>query len=113
MERVFDSRVGSACVVVYTLFAIGSYAYALGCGTETCSVAIVWPILPWAFILVNDLGLKFPAAMYPVFILFNVSVAYVLGATAEWVYHAMQARFGSKDRTVSSAPKKGRPTLSK
>ncbi len=98
MERIFDSRIGTACIVLYTLFSIGSYVYALGCGTEMCSVAIVWPIMPWAFILVHDLGLSFPAAMYPVFILLNVSVAYVLGAMVEWVYHVFKARHGDPRR---------------
>lgn len=92
MERILESRTGTFCIVLYALFAIGSYFYALSCGAGICSVAIIWPILPWAFILVNDLGLAFPAAMYPVFVLLNVSVAYVLGATVEWVYRTVLSR---------------------
>ncbi|MBP9749357.1 MAG: hypothetical protein KBD21_01330 [Candidatus Pacebacteria bacterium] len=101
MERILESRTGTFCIVLYALFAIGSYFYALSCGASFCSVAIIWPILPWAFILVNDLGLTFPAAMYPVFVLLNVSVAYVLGATAEWVYRAVLLRYMVKYGSTS------------
>jgi hypothetical protein len=86
MEYILESRIGKLCIVAYTVFAIGSYIYALSCGAGECTLAIVWPILPWAFIIASDLGLAFPAAMYPIFILLNASVAYVLGAMVEWLY---------------------------
>ncbi|MBP9760340.1 MAG: hypothetical protein KBD24_03150 [Candidatus Pacebacteria bacterium] len=86
MDQILESRVGKVCIILYTLFTITTYVLSIGCGTEACSLAIVWPILPWAFILVSDLGLSFPWAMYPVFVLLNASVAYVLGAGAEWLY---------------------------
>jgi len=87
MDEMLESRVGKYCIIAYALFAIVSYGVSIGCGTEACSLAIIWPILPWAFILASDLGLSFPWAMYPVFILLNTSVAYVLGAGVEWLYH--------------------------
>jgi len=42
--------------------------------------------MPWAYIFASDLGISFPWAMYPVFVLLNTSVAYVVGAGIEWVY---------------------------
>jgi hypothetical protein len=86
MEYILESRIGKLCIVAYTLFAILSYLYALSCGAGSCTLAIVWPILPWAFILASDFGLAFPSAMYPIFILLNASVVYVLGAMVEWLY---------------------------
>jgi hypothetical protein len=83
---VLDSQFGKVCIILYALFAIGSYVTSFVCAADVCGFAIVWPILPWAFIVVSDLGLSFPWAMYPVFILLNVSVAYVFGAGIEWVY---------------------------
>lgn len=87
MDQILESKVGKVGIIIYTLFTIITYAFSLGCGTETCSLFIVWPILPWAFIVASDFGLSFPWAMYPVFVLLNASVAYVLGAGVEWLYH--------------------------
>jgi hypothetical protein len=43
--------------------------------------------MPWAFILTQDLGVAFPWALYPIFILLNASVLYVVGAGLEWLYY--------------------------
>ena len=83
MDEMLESKAGKWCVILYTLFTIGVYVFSLGCLGETCGLSIVWPILPWAFILASDLGLSFPWAMYPIFVLLNASVAYVLGAGVE------------------------------
>jgi hypothetical protein len=90
MDTMLESRVGKLCIIAYTLFTIGTYAASLGCDSDACGLAIIWPILPWAFIMASDLGLSFPWVMYPVFVLLNASVAYVLGAGAEWLYHRIQ-----------------------
>jgi hypothetical protein len=87
MDQILESRVGKICIILYTLFTLGTYVLSVGCESEACGLSIVWPILPWAFILASDLGLSFPWAMYPIFVLLNASVAYVLGAGVEWLYH--------------------------
>lgn len=73
-------------IILYALFALGTYAYAFWCGTATCGLSIVLPVMPWAYIFASDLGVSFPWAIYPIFILLNTSVAYVVGAGIEWLY---------------------------
>jgi hypothetical protein len=92
MDQILESRFGKWCIIVYTLFTLGTYVFSFICEGESCGLFIVWPILPWAFILVSDLGLSFPWAMYPIFVLLNASVAYVLGAGVEWLYHRVRGQ---------------------
>jgi hypothetical protein len=61
--------------------------YAFYCGDSACGLYIVLPILPWASILTQDFGISFPWAVYPIFILLNASVAYIIGAGIEWTYN--------------------------
>ena len=87
MDQIFESRVGKILVIFYALFSLGVYVYALSCGEGTCGLYIVLPILPWASILTQDFGVSFPWAVYPIFVLLNASVAYILGAGIEWTYN--------------------------
>ncbi len=87
MGDILESRVGKYFIIAYALFAIGVYIVVFFCGENSCNLYIALPILPWAFILTRDLGVSFPWAMYPVFVLLNTSVAYVLGAGIEWAYN--------------------------
>ena len=89
---MLESKAGKILVIVYALASIGLYLAAFGCNGVACSVYLVVPTMPWSFIFVQDLGLPFPLALYPVFILLNASVAYVIGAGAEWLYHVWQDR---------------------
>jgi len=101
MDEILESTLGKLCIATYALFVIGSYLYATGCGTEACSLTMVWPILPWAFILASDLGLAFPWAMYPIFILINTTVAYIIGAGVESLYRAYRERHTGSTATTA------------
>jgi len=70
---------------MYALGTIVVYGHVATCGVATCGTWFVAPVLPWAYVM-RDLGLGFPLALYPVFVLLNASVAYILGAAVEWVY---------------------------
>lgn len=87
MDQILESKIGKYFIITYALFAIGVYVFAFMCGDSSCSLYIVLPIMPWALILAQDLGLSFTWALYPIFILLNASVAYVLGAGIEWAYN--------------------------
>ena len=87
MDEMLESRIGKYFIILYALFAFVVYIYAFSCGDSDCGLYIVLPILPWASIIAGDLGLSFPWAIYPVFILLNASVAYILGAAIEWTYN--------------------------
>jgi hypothetical protein len=92
MDAILESRTGKLFIIAYTLFAIGMYIVSFTCGTEACGLYIVVPIMPWALIFAEDFGLSFPWAIYPIFVLLNASVAYVVGAGLEWSYHWYQER---------------------
>lgn len=87
MGQMLESRVGKYFIIFYALFAIAVYVYTMLCTGASCDLYIIVPILPWAFILSRDFGVSFPWAMYPIFILLNTSVAYVVGASIEWSYN--------------------------
>lgn len=84
---MLESKLGKYFIIAYALFALAMYLYVFFCGESYCAVYIVVPIMPWAFILVEDFGLTFPWALYPIFVLLNASVAYVVGVTIEWGYN--------------------------
>lgn len=84
---MLDSRLGKILVIFYTAFASIMPVTALMCGFEACGHHLVYPIMPWAFILTHDFGFDFPWAVYPIFLLLNVSVVYVIGVGVEWLYH--------------------------
>jgi hypothetical protein len=86
MEQFFESKLGKYFVIAYTLFTMLVYFYVFVCTGISCNVYIVVPIMPWALILVRDLGMTFPLALYPVFILLNTSIAYFVGAVLEGLY---------------------------
>lgn len=90
MKDILESNVGKWAIIIYTLFTISTYVTTVMCAKDWCDLVIVWPILPWAFIMVSDFGLAFPWGMYPIFILLNASAVYVLGAGVEWLYYRMQ-----------------------
>jgi hypothetical protein len=79
-------------IILYTAFSIIMPVTTFVCGFEACSHYLVYPIMPWAFILTQDFGFDFPWAIYPVFLLLNISAAYVIGAGAEWLYHIYTER---------------------
>ena len=87
MDEIFDSKIGKYFVITYALFTICVYLFVFSCGMASCGAYIVLPIIPWAFILVKDLGISFPWAIYPVFVLLNTSVVYILGVGIEWLYN--------------------------
>lgn len=83
---MLDSRYGKILVITYAVASVATYIFSYSCGTETCGLFIVAPILPWAWILTDELGLSFPWAVYPILVLLNASIFYVIGAAAEWLY---------------------------
>lgn len=86
METILDSRFGKLFVIAYTLITLCTYVVSYSCGGDECGLYIVVPILPWAWILTNEFGLSFPWAVYPILILLNASMAYILGAGIEQIY---------------------------
>ena len=76
MDEILDSKIGKYFIIVYALFAIAVYLFVFMCGDASCSAYIILPIMPWASILVEDMGLSFPWVVYPVFVLLNISIAY-------------------------------------
>jgi len=90
MDQMLESRVGKIFIIIYTALALITYLLAFSCGEGSCNMYIVLPIMPWAFILAEDLGLQFTWAIYPLLILLNASVAYVIGAAIEWGYNRYQ-----------------------
>jgi hypothetical protein len=84
---MLESKVGKLFVIGYTVLALITYLLAFSCGEGACNVYIILPIMPWAFILAEDMGLSFTWAIYPLLVLLNASVAYVIGAAIEWVYN--------------------------
>lgn len=101
MNYILESVVGKLFIIAYALFTLGVYVFVFYCTSSTCEVYLVLPVMPWAYIWVQDLGLPFPWAMYPLFVLLNASVAYILGVAVEWVYsryldHKQARKLGSK-----------------
>lgn len=86
MDQMLESRVGKVCIILYALFSIVTYLSIFWCGTDACELYIVVPVMPWVYIFASDLGFSLPWAIYPVFMLLNTSVAYVVGAGIEWLY---------------------------
>lgn len=84
MGHVFESPFGKAGVIIYALGTIVVYGYVALCGVAVCGTWFIMPVLPWAYVM-RDLGLGFPLALYPVFVLLNASVAYILGTVVEWM----------------------------
>ena len=84
------------------------YVVSVFCGMETCGLYIVVPIMPWALILAQDLDMTFPWSVYPIFVLLNASVAYVLGASLEWGYHKYREYKEDTGRTVAQEEHTGR-----
>lgn len=91
MNDMLDSKLGKICVIAYAVFAIGTFFVAGFCGSS-CYAYVVLPALPWMYILASDLGISFPWAVYPIFILLNTCVAYVVGTSIEWLYDQYQQR---------------------
>jgi hypothetical protein len=90
MNTMLDSRVGKILVILYALASLVTYIVAYSCGGDTCGLYIVAPILPWAWILTEEFGFSFPWAVYPILVLVNASIAYVVGAGLERVYEVLQ-----------------------
>lgn len=84
---MLESVVGKYFVILFALFALAVYTFVFFCDGSSCVAYIILPIMPWAYIWAADLGLPFPWAMYPIFILLNASVAYTVGAALEWLYN--------------------------
>ncbi len=84
MSGKVDSKVGTVASSIYALFVIGTYIVVLQCGMASCGPYIIWPVMPWAYLVAGDFGLSFPWILYPIFLLLNIGVAYVLGAGIEW-----------------------------
>lgn len=101
MDAILDSRLGKILVIGYTVVTLLTYVFSFACGTESCSLYIVAPILPWAYILANDFGLAFPWAVYPILILLNASIAYTVGAGLERVYGFWKERQEENENMVS------------
>jgi len=86
MKQILESRIGKYFIIAYGLCTFAVYGYVFFCTGSVCASYIVIPILPWAYVIVQNLHLVFPSAMYPIFILVNASIFYIIGATIEWVY---------------------------
>jgi hypothetical protein len=84
---MLESKIGKLFIITYALFSIAVYAVVFFCNDASCIVYIVLPIMPWAYILAGDFGLSFTWAVYPIFVLLNTSVVYVIGASIEWAYN--------------------------
>jgi hypothetical protein len=92
MDDIFDSKVGKVLVILYALGALGTYAYVFWCGVQMCDVYVVLPTMPWTYIFASDFGITLPWATYPIFMVLNTSVAYVVGAGVEWLYRRFRGR---------------------
>ncbi len=87
MGEMFESKIGKYFIILYALFALSVYAYVLYCNQLYCAAYIILPVMPWAYVLVKEVGVTFSWALYPIFFLLNASASYILGATIEWVYN--------------------------
>jgi len=79
MNSMLESRTGKILIIAYALFAIVMYGISYACGDSECSLYIVLPIMPWAYLLTKELNFSFPWAVYPILVLLNVSVVYTIG----------------------------------
>ena len=86
MGEMLDSKAGSWLVAVYALLSIGVAAYSSVCNWGQCSVLVVAPIMPWAFLLESELGSNVSVIIYPLLLLLNASALYALGVLLEWAY---------------------------
>lgn len=92
MHEILESRFGKYCIIAYALFALGTYATSTACGDGSCSLAFILPIMPWGYLFTHELRMSFPFVLYPVMMLLNVSLAYILGAVAEYVWRRAKER---------------------
>lgn len=83
MDSFMDSRYGLIAVIVYAALSLIVFVASYYCATDVCAAYLTLPIMPWALIFARDLGLGLPIAVYPIFMLLNVSVLYVLGGAVE------------------------------
>jgi hypothetical protein len=84
MHDMLDSKSGSWLVVVYVVVSMVLAGYSFICTWDSCSALIVAPVMPWAYLLDAELGMRLSIVMYPVLILLNASVAYTTGVIIEW-----------------------------
>jgi hypothetical protein len=89
---MLDSRIGKILIILFTACAIVMPIATLVCGFATCGHYLVYPIMPWAYIFTQELGFDFSWAVYPVFLLLNISAVYFIGALVEWLYHIYNER---------------------
>lgn len=101
METLLESRIGKIAIIVYAVCTLAVYVYSFLCIGDTCGLAIVLPIMPWAYLLTEELQFHFPFAVYPILILLNVSLVYVLGAGAEYVYTRLKDQDSYVGRTYT------------
>lgn len=92
MGNYFDSRLGTVLIILYATLSLIVFVAQYFCATDVCAAYLVVPILPWAYIFSADMSLNLPVTVYPVLMLLNVSVLYVLGAVVEHLYKAVRAK---------------------
>lgn len=90
MHEILESRVGKYCIIAYSIFALVTYVLSLSCGADACRLSFIAPIMPWGYLLTEEFGMKFPFVLYPVLMLLNVSLVYIVGAGAEYVWHRLR-----------------------
>lgn len=86
MADLMDSRLGSLLVSLYAIASIVLAITSYICPLPSCGLLIVVPILPWAAIMGGQLGLPVPWGTYPLILLLNAAVLYIVGASIEWLY---------------------------
>jgi hypothetical protein len=85
MHDMLDSKTGSWLVVVYVVVSMVLAGYSFICAWDSCSALIVTPVMPWAYLLDAELGVRLSIVLYPVLILLNASVAYAAGVAIDWL----------------------------
>lgn len=92
MGDYFDSRLGTVLIILYATFSLVVFVAQYFCATDVCAAYLVLPIMPWAYIFSADMSLNLPVTIYPVLMLLNVSVLYVIGAVVEHAYKTFKTR---------------------
>ena len=84
--ELFDSRLGNIFVIIFALASIALAATSFFCSAQTCGIFLVIPILPWAVLLEQQLGMSIPWGIYPFLLLLNTVIVYSMGVAVEIGY---------------------------
>lgn len=76
-QETLGEKIGSICVIIYALFSVISAGASFFCTLTLCKAGLAYPVLPWPLLLASLL--KMPIAFYPVLLLLNAVLLYLLG----------------------------------